>query len=108
MNPVIIHADGTDCRHEGEPRGTAADGAPACPAGQRVTHIRFNGRTLSIAEAYEAFQAISAAFTQMLTPVLAGLGAAISEFGRRLSDANPVFRGSSAAGTLTQDADGPP
>jgi hypothetical protein len=78
MNPVIIHADGTDCRHEGNPQATMRDdGGPLCPAGQPVTHIRLNGHVLTIEQAGAAFRQMTDAFAKAVKPLRAffsGLG----------------------------------
>ena len=84
MNPVIIHADGTDCAHTGAPRSAlGSPGGPACAGGQQVTHVRFNGKTLTIGEAAQEFAKLAEAFTEGVRPVIA----AWNEFGRQISRA---------------------
>lgn len=79
MNPVIIHADGTDCRHQGTPQAAVSDdGGPLCPAGQPVTHIRFNGQVLTIEQAAAAFRQMTTGFAEALKP----LAAAFARFAR--------------------------
>jgi hypothetical protein len=53
------------------------DGGPLCPAGQPVTHIRFNGQALTIEQASAAFRQMTDAFAKAFKPLLAffsGLG----------------------------------
>lgn len=81
MNPVMLHADGTDCRHQGQPQATMhAEGGPRCPAGLSVTHVRFNGKVLTVEEAAEAFQAMTRAFGEAfahLAEAYTGMGRAV-------------------------------
>jgi len=71
MKPVMIHADGTDCRHEGTPQATVYDeGGPRCANGQQVTHVRFNGRVMTVEEAGHALKDIADTFAKLLTPVI--------------------------------------
>jgi hypothetical protein len=69
VNPVVLHEDGTDCRHAGKPR-LDADPGPLCPAGILVTHIRFNGRVLTLEEARVAFQGFVDAFNDAFAPLV--------------------------------------
>lgn len=83
MNPVLLHADGTDCRHEGRPRADVhADGGALCPAGVQVTHVRFNGQVSTVEQAYASLASIAGSVAAALTPVItdfAGLGRRIGD-----------------------------
>ena len=82
MNPIMIHADGTDCYHGGMPQATVSDeGGPLCPYGRPITHIRFNGRVLTLDEALCALQSIADAFTSAIMPLIENLSAAFAEVG---------------------------
>jgi hypothetical protein len=95
---AIVHADGTTCQHDGEPQATMAeDGGPLCPGGQQVTHIRFGGRLLTIAEAYAAFSSMAETITKAIAP----LAAAFVEFGRKLST-DPYIRALTAAAAVIE------
>lgn len=83
MSTVIIHADGTDCAHEGDPQATVLDGdGPLCPDGIPVTHVRFNGQLLTLAEAAEVLARFGAALSRAMQPLLA----AFAEFARVVSE----------------------
>lgn len=95
---AIVHADGTTCQHEGEPRaGMHEDGGPLCPGGQQVTHFRFNGKVLTVAEAYVAFSSMAETITKAIAP----LSAAFVEFGRKLST-DPYIRTLTAAAAVIE------
>jgi hypothetical protein len=99
MNPVIIHADGTDCGHEGTLQATLhMDGGPRCPAGQPVTHVRFGGTTLTIEQAYASLKQVADAWAKAITPILS----ALAEFGRKLS-AEPSIRALAAAAKVVDE-----
>ena len=70
MIPVIVHADGTDCHHAGQPQATMPGGAPLCAAGLPVTHIRFNGQVLTIEQAAAAFMKLAEAFSEAVKPLM--------------------------------------
>lgn len=83
MTPVVLHADGTVCRHaDGGPYVTAGD-AKLCPGGQQVTHVVFNGQVMTLEEAMAAFRRLTAAFTEVIVPAFAALEA----MARSLADA---------------------
>jgi hypothetical protein len=86
MNPVIIHADGTDCHHIGDAQATVYDpDGPRCPAGERVTHVRFNGKTITIEQATQALIGIG----ETMSKFISGLGGMFSNIGAALA---PVLR----------------
>jgi hypothetical protein len=76
VTPVVLHADGTACRHAGGGPYVTAGDATLCPGGQQVTHVAFNGQVLTLAEATAVFGRLVAAFNEAVAPVLATLGAA--------------------------------
>jgi hypothetical protein len=81
MNPTMIHEDGTECHHEGAvPSTLHDDGGPICPAGRPITHVLFNGKTLTIGEAYSAFSSIADTMTRAFAP----LAEAFAEFARKI------------------------
>lgn len=81
MDPVIIHADGTDCHHKGQPQASAHDdGALRCPAGIRVTHVRFNGQMVTIEEACATLKSAADAWVKAITPVVAALAGFVRQF----------------------------
>ena len=87
MKPVMIHADGTDCHHEGPPQAAAHDDdGPRCAGGLLVTHVRFGGRTLTIEEASAALQSVASAFAAAFIPLAESLTAAFVNFGRQVRD----------------------
>jgi hypothetical protein len=98
MKPVMIHADGTDCHHEGAAQATVHDeGGPKCAAGLPVTHVRFNGREMTVEEAYASLKNIADVFAKQLTPVItafvklaAQIGAAMEPTIRVLATAAAV------------------
>jgi len=90
---ALLHADGTACHHEGDAQATVHDdGGPVCPGGEQITHVRYNGRLLTITEAYAAFSSMAETLTQAIAP----LAAAFAEFGRKLAT-NPRIRVLTAA-----------
>jgi hypothetical protein len=95
MKPVMIHADGTDCRHEGTPQATVCDdGGPLCAAGIPITHVRLNGKVLTIGEACAALKNVADVFAAQLTPVIT----ALAELGNRIGAAmDPAIRALAAA-----------
>jgi class 3 adenylate cyclase len=98
-DPAIVHADGTDCHHEGDPqRLFTGDDGPECPAGVQVTHMRVNGRTLTFAEAHAALKSIADAWVKALSPVIT----AFAELGRRVSD-DPAIRALAAAAAIVDE-----
>jgi len=98
LGVAILHSDGTTCRHEGDAKATVHDdGGPLCPAGEQITHIRYNGRLLTIAEAYAAFSSIAETITKAFAP----LADAFAEFGRRLST-DPYIRALAAASEVIE------
>jgi hypothetical protein len=101
MKPVMIHAGGTDCRHEGTPRATIHDeGGPLCAAGIRVTHVRFNGKVLTIGEACAALKNAADVFATQLTPVIT----ALAELGNRIGAAlGPAIRALTAAAEVVDE-----
>jgi hypothetical protein len=81
VNPVLLHADGTDCRHEGKPQADIhADGGPLCPGGEQVTHVRFNGQVSTVGQAYASLASIAGTVAAALTPLVT----AFAELGRRI------------------------
>jgi hypothetical protein len=77
MDPVLIHDDDSTCHHHGPAVATVhhPDG-PRCSAGQLITHVRFNGQTLTVTEAYHAVMNLAATFTAALQPLACALAAA--------------------------------
>ncbi len=104
MKPVMIHADGTDCPHQGPPQATVNDeGGPLCPAGIPVTHIRFNGQVLTIPQAGAALRDL----TEGLTRSLASLTALFSDLAGAVGTAfETAFRALSAAQAAELGDDG--
>lgn len=99
MKPVMIHEDGTDCAHEGKPQAVIQDeGGPLCPGGCPVTHIRFNGHVMTMAEATAAFHSVARTFTAALTPLIT----ACAEFARKLST-DPAIRALAAAAAVVSE-----
>ena len=87
MKPVMIHADGTDCHHEGPPQSAVHDDeGPRCAGGLLVTHVRFNGRLLTVEEAAAALQSVASAFAAAFIPLMESLTAAFVNFGRQIRD----------------------
>jgi hypothetical protein len=72
----MLHDDGTCCTHDGNPQ---PGDPPRCSAGQPITHVSFNGTTMTLAQTAEAFAAMSAALGRALTDLFASMVAA---FGR--------------------------
>jgi hypothetical protein len=95
VNPVMVHADGTDCNHEGPPQ--ARDGGVACPAGQLITHVRVNGKPLTLAEACAALQSVAEAWTHALTPLVTAMAAWAQSMGSALWASSPAIRALAAA-----------
>jgi hypothetical protein len=88
LGTALLHADGSTCDHEGKPLATVADDSgPLCPAGEPITHVLFNGRKITIEEAYAALMSIAETITKALAP----LADAFLEFGRKLA-ADPYMR----------------
>jgi len=53
LPPVMLHADGSACGHEGQPkRGIADAGGPVCAGGREVTHAWVDGRKVPIGDAW--------------------------------------------------------
>lgn len=53
LPPVMLHADGSACGHEGQPkRGPGDPGGPVCAGGREVTHAWAGGRKIPIGEAW--------------------------------------------------------
>jgi hypothetical protein len=93
MTPIVIHADGTDCTHEGEPQAPIhADGFPVCPAGQLMTHVRLAEVTLTIDQVYTSIKSMAEGWASAITPIVS----ALAQFGRTLSS-NPAIRALAAA-----------
>jgi hypothetical protein len=66
-DPVIVHADGTDCHHPGDPQATADDpGGPRCPAGMPVGGVRVGAVTWTLDEAAAALDRAMAAIRPVL------------------------------------------
>jgi hypothetical protein len=94
----MVHADGTDCGHEGPAQATVHDeGGPLCPAGRRITHVRFNGNTLTIEEALAAFSSVAESFAAMLTPLVTGLARWASSIASALSPSMRVLAAAAEA-----------
>jgi hypothetical protein len=88
----MIHADGSDCDHEGSPLAAVSDvGGPRCAGGEPVTHVRINGSVLTIEEAVKAFQNIADAFTAVLSPLIASLASWAGQFGAALQPAARIL-----------------
>jgi hypothetical protein len=80
--PTIVHADGTDCTHDGTPLSGVNDpDGPVCGGGQPVTHIRFNGQTLTIAEASALVMKLGEVMAEAMKPIVK----AFEEMGRKLA-----------------------
>jgi hypothetical protein len=80
---VMIHADGTDCGHEGKAKATVYDdGGPACAGGIPVTHVRFNGQVLTIGQACAALKQMGDTISKALTPMVTDL----ARFARQVCD----------------------
>lgn len=96
---ALLHADGTTCRHDGKPQATISDdGGPLCPAGQQVTHIRYNGRLLTIEEAAAAFSSMAETITKSIAP----FAAALAELGRKIT-VGPHIRALAAAAEVIEE-----
>ena len=87
MDPVLLHADGTDCRHDGPPAATAGDpgGGPCCAAGIPVTHVRVGAQILTIAEAQAAFAELTAALGEMFAVLAGNVREMAAAFSRAMS-----------------------
>ncbi len=71
MRPVMLHADGTECGHEGPAARTLHDeGGPACPAGIEVTHVRSGEKDIPVDEAVRAMMQVGDAIAKVLTPMI--------------------------------------
>lgn len=79
---MILHADGTLCRHEpGPDRFARADGDGWwCPAGEQVTHLQYGGTAMPVGDAIAGAAALAGAFAAALTPVLRAVMAALARF----------------------------
>ena len=65
---VILHHDGSDCRHDGPPSA-----APwRCGAGIEVTHVKVNGHAVPVEQAIADFRAIIDRCAAILAPHLGG------------------------------------
>lgn len=101
LAPVLVHADGTNCSHAGRPQPIASmSDVPACPAGQPVTGVRFDGRTLTLEQVYRSLKSIAEAWTKLLTPSMSALLAAAGP----LLDADPQIRALAAATAVIDEA----
>jgi hypothetical protein len=99
MDPVMLHGDGTDCRHEGNAQAAISDeGGPICPAGLPITHMRFNGNTLTIEQAYTSLKSMADAWVKALNPIVTALAA----WGRQVSG-DPVIRALAAASAVVDE-----
>lgn len=95
----MIHADGTDCDHEGAPQRVATDDPmPLCPAGLPVTHVRLYDKVVTTGEALSSFRSIAEAVTRSLTPMVT----AYAEFARKLST-DPHIRAFAAAAAVVDE-----
>lgn len=95
----MIHADGTDCHHAGQPQATVHDeGGPLCPGGLLVRHVRFNGKVLTVEEACTSFTSMARTFAAAITPLIA----AFAEFTRQIS-ADPAIRALAAAADVVNE-----
>lgn len=94
LAPVLVHADGTNCRHEGTPKATLGmDGGSACPAGKPVDAVRFDGTTLTIEQVQRSLKSIGEAWTKLITPGISALVAKAAP----LMGGDPVIRALAAA-----------
>jgi hypothetical protein len=80
MDPVILHAGGSPCRHHGPPGLNEAGGGWLCAAGIPVTHVRVGDRVMTLDEAIAAF---AVAVGEALRPLID----ATAEFAGRLAAA---------------------
>ena len=72
-DPVLVHADGTDCHHAGPVLRTVEDaGGPACSAGMDVTAVRLGDATVSIGDACASFRSLARTLAQAMGPLVAG------------------------------------
>lgn len=79
---ALLHADGATCHHEGDAQSTVHDdGGPVCPGGEQITHVRYNGKLLTITEAYAALSSMAETITKAIAP----MADAFAEFGRKLA-----------------------
>lgn len=80
MDPVILHEDGTECRHAGKPQRAYEDAdGPACAAGIPVTHVRILGSEMTLAEASQMVGGMVAAFKETVVPVIARYAERLAE-----------------------------
>jgi hypothetical protein len=99
LNVALLHEDGTTCQHTGKVQATVHDDdGPLCPAGQPLTHIRFNGRLLTISEAYSAFSSMAETITRAFAP----FAEACAEFARVVG-ADPHIRAMAAAAKVISE-----
>jgi hypothetical protein len=97
----MIHADGTDCLHEGTAQATVADeGGPVCAGGQPVTRVRFNGQVLTVEEACQALKNIADVFAKQLTPAITSLASLASQIGAAME---PAIRALAAAAQVVDE-----
>lgn len=103
MNPVLLHADGTECAHEGKPHaGIRADGGPACADGQQVTHVRFNGQVITIGQAYASLRSLAETIATALAPMITAYAGAFAEIGARIGD-DPAVRALAAYAVVAEE-----
>jgi hypothetical protein len=101
LAPVLVHADGTNCSHAGKPKPIASlNDVPTCPAGQPVTEVRFDGRTLTLGQVYRSLKSIAEAWTKLLTPSMSTLLAAVGP----MLEADPQIRALAAATAVIDEA----
>lgn len=97
--PALLHADATECGHEGIPQATVHDdGGPLCPGGQPVTHVLFNGRRLTISETCVAFDSMAKTIINAITPFVE----ALIELGRKLGT-DPAIRALTAMAEIINE-----
>lgn len=99
MKPALLHADATECGHEGSPQATVHDdGGPLCPAGQPVTHVLFNGRRLTVSEMCVAFDSMAKTIINAIAPFVD----ALIELGRVLGT-DPAIRALTAMAEIINE-----
>jgi hypothetical protein len=101
---TIVHADGTDCRHLGQPAMDA--GQASCPAGLPVTHVRTPSGLVPVGQATEAAARFLAAMAAALRPVLDGYGRVFARLGAVIA-ADPQLRAMARAASAWDRADDP-
>lgn len=86
--PVMLHAGGSECHHEGPAQRMADDEAgAACSAGIEITHVRFNGADMPVAEVVHAMTQVGQNLGVWLNAMITQL-AGVAE---RLAD-SPAMR----------------